>query len=165
MKEGRVTLLCTVLMLRWLRLTRSISGVSGRAVPPPKSSLYWILTWMRNKSFIQLQPEWAALSRHPLFYVWTEPHKYFKQTTSKSTHNIDDNINNVTVNNNSNNTTQARHLQLQNKLSGISGIDLEATHLRSFRFDLKKTNGCVLGLSNISMRKWTLKLQTKKSYY
>lgn len=40
MKEGRVTLWSTVLMFRWLRLTRSISGVSGKAVPPPKSSLY-----------------------------------------------------------------------------------------------------------------------------
>lgn len=38
--EGRVTLWSTVLMLRWLRFTLSISGVSGTAVPTPKSSLY-----------------------------------------------------------------------------------------------------------------------------
>ena len=40
MKDGRVTLWSTVLMLRWFCLTLSISGVSGKAVPPPKSSLY-----------------------------------------------------------------------------------------------------------------------------
>lgn len=40
MKEGRVTLWSTVLMFCWLRLTLSISGVLGKAVPPPKSSLY-----------------------------------------------------------------------------------------------------------------------------
>lgn len=38
--EGRVTLWSTVLTFRWLRLTLSISGVSGKAVPPPTSSLY-----------------------------------------------------------------------------------------------------------------------------
>lgn len=40
MKEGRVTLWSTVLIFCWLRLTLSISGVSGKAVPDPRSSLY-----------------------------------------------------------------------------------------------------------------------------
>lgn len=34
----------TMLTLRWLRLTRSISGGSGKSVPAPKSSLYWIFS-------------------------------------------------------------------------------------------------------------------------
>lgn len=32
----------TMLTLRWLRFTLSTSGGSGKAVPAPKSSLYWI---------------------------------------------------------------------------------------------------------------------------
>lgn len=41
----RVGSLCrasTMLTLRWLRFTLSTSGGSGKAVPAPKSSLYWI---------------------------------------------------------------------------------------------------------------------------
>lgn len=49
---GQVTL-STVLMWRWLRLALSMSGVSGRAVPVPKSSLYWIFIGVRNESVDQ----------------------------------------------------------------------------------------------------------------
>lgn len=52
MGAGQVTL-GTVLMWRWLRLTLSMSGVSGRDVPVPKSSLYWIFTGVRNESIDQ----------------------------------------------------------------------------------------------------------------
>ena len=40
MKGRRVTLRSTVLMVCWLRLTLSISGVSDMAVPCPTSDLY-----------------------------------------------------------------------------------------------------------------------------
>lgn len=43
-KSGSLCRATTMLTLRWLRLTRSISGVSGKSVPAPKSSLYWIFS-------------------------------------------------------------------------------------------------------------------------
>lgn len=62
-KEAGVTLWSTVLTLRWLRLTLSISGVSDKAVPAPKSSLYWIFMWMRNESIDQWLA-WFEISDH-----------------------------------------------------------------------------------------------------
>lgn len=41
-RAGSLCRASTMLTLRWLRFTRSISGVSGKSVPAPKSSLYWI---------------------------------------------------------------------------------------------------------------------------
>lgn len=47
----------TMLTLRWLRFTRSISGGSGKSVPAPKSSLYWIFFAWGEES-----KQWAAVS-------------------------------------------------------------------------------------------------------
>lgn len=42
--QGSLCRASTMLTLRWLRFTRSISGGSGKSVPAPKSSLYWIFS-------------------------------------------------------------------------------------------------------------------------
>lgn len=41
-RAGSLCRASTMLTLRWLRFTLSTSGGSGKAVPAPKSSLYWI---------------------------------------------------------------------------------------------------------------------------